>query len=155
MVVGAVLAAFAAGECLRLFTGTGRSLFDRVFGLMVRPEETERLTGATYLLASSWLTIFLFPQAVAIICLLFLTVSDAVAALVGKSIGKMRIYGKTVEGSAAFFSVSAIMTALFYDHLAAGLLGALTATLAELLPSRINDNVSIPLLSGCVLFLLI
>lgn len=155
LIVGAVFLMFVVGECLRLLTRPGNTLFQKIFGSMLRAEENRKLTGATYLLGACWLVIFSFPQQIAITCMLFLTVSDALAALAGKGFGRSRIYGKTLEGSAAFFVSAGAIGALFFEPLLVGFAGALCATVAELLPSRINDNLSIPLLSGCVMFLLV
>jgi glycerol-3-phosphate acyltransferase PlsY len=72
---------------------------------------------------------------------------------VGKGIGKIRIFGKTLEGSLAFFFSSLLIVWLYPDlNRFWGSLAALGATLIELLPIRVDDNVSIPLIAACIMF---
>jgi dolichol kinase len=141
-------------DLLRHFhTGTA-SLFKRYFfGKVLREEEKPTLMGSTYFLFSTILTVLLFPKSIAITSLLILILSDTAAALVGKGIGRIRIFGKTLEGSAAFF-VTSLLVVWLYPNLNrfSGTLAALGGTLIELLPIRLNDNLSIPLVTGAIMF---
>ena len=86
------------------------SLFQKYFfGRVLREEEKRTLMGSTYFLFSSLLTILLFPKSIAIASLLILILSDTAGALVGKWIGKVPIFGKTLEGSLAFFLSSLLI----------------------------------------------
>jgi dolichol kinase len=109
--------------------------------------------GATYFIFSTILTILLFPKPIAIASILILIVSDTAAALVGKGIGKVRIFGKTLEGSLAFL-VTSLVIVWIYPRLDrfSGSLAALGAALIEILPIRLNDNLSIPLVAGAIMF---
>jgi glycerol-3-phosphate acyltransferase PlsY len=109
--------------------------------------------GSTYFLFSTILTIILFPKSIAIASLLILILADTAAALVGKAIGKVPIHGKTLEGSMAFFLTS-LLIVLIYPSLNrfSGSLAALGATLVELVPVEINDNLTIPLVAGAIMF---
>ena len=86
-------------------------------------------------------------------------ISDTMAALVGKAIGKHKIYqDKSFEGTAAFFfSALIIMIALTPIHpfTTKCVMACIAATLAELFESsiKIDDNLSIPLIIGFVLTL--
>jgi len=93
---------------------------------------------------------------VACISILFLMVGDAVAKIVGRKFGRRTLYGKkTLEGTLANFLVSLIIVMLLcrsagYSHFfLCSILGALAATLAELIPRA--DNLSVPLFSGITL----
>jgi dolichol kinase len=80
---------------------------------------------------------------------------DTAAALVGKTIGRVRVLGKTLEGSIACFVVSFLFAwgVVGLDPSLAAC-GALTATLFELLPVPLDDNFRIPLSAGYVMKLL-
>ena len=66
---------------------TVESLFEKHFNFMLRQGEFDGgLTGATWLLFGSTITVFLFPIQIAVPSLLFLTVGDAFAAIIGKGI---------------------------------------------------------------------
>lgn len=141
-------------DLLRHFHPGMASLFRKYFfGRVLREEEKPALMGATYFIFSTLLTILLFPKSIAIASILVLIVSDAAAALTGKGIGRIKIFGKTLEGSLAFL-ITSLLIVWVYPHLdrLSGSLAALGATLIEILPIRVNDNLSIPLVAGVIMF---
>ncbi len=141
-------------DLLRHFHSGMASLFQKYFfGRVLREEEKRTLMGSTYFLFSSLLTILLFPKPIAIASLLILILSDTSAALVGKGIGKISIYGKTLEGSLAFF-LSSLLIVWIYPNLNrfSGSLAALGATLIEILPIKVDDNLTIPIVAGAIMF---
>ncbi len=144
-----------AVDVLRHFHPGTASLFKRYFfGRVLREEEKPTLMGSTYFLFSTILAVLLFPRPVAVASLLILILSDTAAALVGKGIGRVRIFGKTLEGSTAFF-VTSLLIVWFYPGVDRfwGTLSALAGTLVELLPIGVNDNLSIPLVTGAVMLI--
>lgn len=144
-------------EVFRLHHPRTRNIFRHFFGELLRNHEDASLLGSTYLLIACLLTIHLFPKPVAVLALSFLIVGDTVAAIVGKSFGRIRLLGgKTVEGSIACFAVCYGMTRLMPDIPApVGLVGALVATVFELLPIPLDDNFRIPLSAGFAMELLL
>ena len=90
-------------DLLRHFHSGMASLFQKYFfGRVLREEEKPTFMGSTYFIFSTILTILLFPKSIAIASLLILILSDTAAALVGKGIGRVQIFGKTLEGSTGF-----------------------------------------------------
>lgn len=146
-----------AVEVFRLHNPQIRGIFRHFFGEIVRNHEEASLLGSTYLLIAMLLTIHLFEKPVAVLALAFLVLGDTMAAIVGKSIGTHRLLGgKTVEGSLGCFAMCFGLTLLmpgipFY----VGLVGALTATIFELLPIPLDDNFRIPLSAGFAMELLL
>ncbi len=141
-------------DLLRHFHSGTASLFQEYFfGRVLREGEKSAFMGSTYFIFSTILTILLFPKSIAIASLFILILSDTAAALVGKGIGKVKVFGKTVEGSTAFL-ITSLLIVWIYPHLGrfSGSLAALGATLAEVLPIRLNDNLSIPLVAGAIMF---
>ncbi|MCH8328532.1 MAG: hypothetical protein IID15_08445 [Candidatus Marinimicrobia bacterium] len=101
-VLAVLLTIIFLAEAARLRTRWGEQTYNRFFGLMTRPEESRTLTGATYLLVGAALTVMLFPIAVALPALLFMSWGDAAAALIGQKYGRLKwAKNKTVEGSLA------------------------------------------------------
>ena len=143
-------------EVFRLNHPRTRHVFRHFFGELLRNHEEATLLGSTYLLIACLLTIHLFPKPVAVLALCFLIVGDTVAAIVGKWIGRIPIFGKTLEGSLACFAVCYGLTAVMPGiPFPVGLVGAAVATLFELLPIPLDDNFRIPLSAGFAMELLL
>lgn len=141
-------------DLLRLLHPGMASLFQKYFfGRVLREEEKPTFMGATYFIFSTILTILLFPKPIAIASILTLVLADTAAALIGKWIGRMRIFGKTLEGSIAFL-LTALLIVWISPNLNrfSGSLAALGAAVVEVLPLRVNDNLSIPLVAGAIMF---
>ena len=87
--------------------------------------------------------------------MLFSIFGDAASAIVGVH-GRNKIFDKSVEGSLAFFvTCLAIGAALALTEIrltpAVFILGAFSATLIELLPLSVDDNLTIALAAGAVM----
>ncbi len=129
--------------------------WERIFGHMIRPHEKNGdFTGATYILISVCLVVAMFDKPIAVAALAFIIVGDTFAALIGRRWGRHRIGAKSLEGSLACL-ISTVIVAGVVPNLAwpVGLIGAFTATVVEALPLGVDDNVSVPLLSGLVMTL--
>ena len=144
-------------EVFRLHNPQIRGIFRHFFGEIVRNHEEASLLGSTYLLIAMLLTLHLFEKPVAVLALAFLVLGDTMAAIVGKSVGRHRLLGgKTVEGSLSCF-VTCFALTLFIPGIPfyVGLVGALTATIFELLPIPLDDNFRIPLSAGFAMELML
>ena len=124
-------------------------------------KETEhcRVTGATHMIIGSLSCFLLFDSAVAIVVLLFLSVGDPMAALIGRRAGGFRLSGKSPWGSIALFSSCTTLSIILWSVGVASplwvlIVGAGVAALVELLPSYLDDNITIPVISGGVITLL-
>ena len=129
--------------------------FFQIFAPMLRIHERRgAMTGATYYVISTFLCILFFTKTLAIVCIFFMVLGDLVAALVGKKWGRIKLIGtKSLEGSAACFVVCTVI-ALVKLHPVIAIVGALVATIVEMLPVPIDDNLTVPLVSGAVMHFL-
>ena len=133
-----------------------RRIAKPIIGPMIRQHEMDGdFTGATYILLTACLAIALFEQPIAIAALAFIIVGDSFAAIIGRRWGKHRIGRKSIEGSLGCLLgtliVAAITPGLAFWLAAAG---AVVATVTEFLSVKIDDNVSVPLVSGLAMMLL-
>jgi dolichol kinase len=144
-------------DLLRLLHPGMAALFQKYFfGRVLREEEKPTLMGATYFIFSTILSILLFPRPIAIFSILILILADTAAALIGKWIGRIRISGKkTLEGSIAFL-ITALLIVWISPNLnrLSGSLAALGSAIVEILPIKLNDNLSIPLVAGAIMLFL-
>lgn len=122
----------------------------KIFNGLTRKEERIGLAGYTYLLLSSILTIILYEKVIAITSLLFVIIGDYCAALIGKSLGRNTLFKKTLEGAIACFIICFIISNFFFGYKIA-LISSFFATLIEVLPLPINDNLIMPLFSGLII----
>ncbi len=145
------------GEILRMRLPLCRLLYLKIFGRYIRTHEQENsLTGATFVFWGGLLTIWFFPKEIATVALLFLTVGDSTACLVGMWIGRIKlVQSRTLEGALAFVAASLLLTwwipgVAFWVKV----VGAVTGSLVELVHRRVDDNLLIPLISGMVMYVL-
>jgi len=86
----ALVVVAAAVELARWRSARARERFLRATGLLLRAHEHQRLSGATWLLASFALAVALYPRAVAVAAMWGVAVGDASAAVVGRLAARRR-----------------------------------------------------------------
>ncbi len=130
--------------------GITKEIHIPTFGEIMRTEEKKGLGAQTYFAAGSLVCILLYSKDIAVASIAVLVIGDSVAAIVGKAIGKHRIYRKkTLEGTLACLLASFGICILLLPATIA-LPGALGGATTELF-SRFNDNFSIPVITGAVM----
>ena len=155
-VLTSLMVLFIFTDIFRHKIGWLRFLFKSFLNSMLRSHEMDgKLTGATWVMIGAVITITLFSKPVAIIALIFMSLGDATAGLIGKRFGKHKIGDKTWEG---FFGglIVCIIIALNFTSLplVVSLIGAITAMIMELIPIPLDDNFTIPLGSGAIMMML-
>lgn len=148
---------FLIVDFLRLHISPIKSIFIILFGSLLRKKEFTSLTGGSYLMLASLVNILIFEdRGIFMASIAFLAVGDTMAALIGLTHGRTKIFTlrKTLEGMIACFLscalVSYVLSILPNVNLPfkIGLIGAGIATIIEILPLEVNDNVLIPLVSA-------
>ena len=126
-----------------------------LFFMMRNFEKKGSLTGATWVFVGSLLSIIIVPSPFCIIALFFLSFGDTFAAIIGIKYPYFKIGEKTLSGSFACFIACLGVGFIFNQKLDIEILifGALVASVVELTSFNINDNVSIPLVSGCAMYI--
>ncbi len=156
--------AFALTDIARLRLPPVAVLYERVFGFLLRRHERSdrggQLTGATYVLLSAILCILVFPKVIVITAFAILIVSDSAAALVGRKFGTRPFLKKTAQGTLAFFltAIAVVLLAPKIVYLPSeyiiGIAAALVGTLVEASGIGVDDNLTIPVSIGAVMWAL-
>ena len=164
-ILGALFVWSLSMETIRLKNPAINEKCIRYFGMVIRSSEVNKVSGMPYYIASSIVAIGVFPKPVAILSLCYLAFGDPIASLVGILYSKrsVKIFNgsKSLHGTAAGFAVCAIATLIYLrstgmyglDLIRLTLLGGFAGALAELLPLDLDDNFTIPVISGFIMWL--
>lgn len=147
-------------DVIRLKSQVFNSFIFRYFSKFIRDSERHVLTGTPWYVMGILAAVALYSTPVAVYSVAFLACGDVAATSVGERWGSIKLAGKkSLQGSLAFFAASVIAGAVinhfFYPMSALVFIaGALTASVVEVIPLRINDNLSIPVVAGAVMQLM-
>lgn len=153
---------FLTIDLLRYYHKPTADLFYKIFGFMLRQHEqdqnSKRFNGATNVLIAATLCVIIFPKLIVLTAFPILIISDSVAALFGRRFGKRKFMQKSVEGSTAFF-LFALVVVYFTPKVEysvaeymIGVIAAFVGTLVEASSWKIDDNLSVPLSVGVVMW---
>jgi dolichol kinase len=170
LVVGSIVV-----ESLRFRIPAIQKIFFICFGHLLRQEEDRKVTGSTYVIAAALLCSLLFinHKHISFMVLTLFILGDAIAAIVGLSVGRIKIGGKSLEGSSACFAMCMTLFYALFPNVPwvletwggrVPLLMAATVsfaiTILELIPLKItkkltiNDNLAVPVVAGGIMLLL-
>ena len=147
---------FIIFDILRHKVAWVKSLFSLFIDSMLRSHEQEgKLTGATWVMIGAVISIILFSKPVAIIALIFMSLGDTAAGLIGQRYGKHKIWNKSWEGFFGGLFVC-IIIGMNYSLLpmTISLSGAVAAMVMEIVPIPLDDNFKIPLGAGAIKMML-
>lgn len=144
VIIGLIVLIAIAGtvEVVRAHNHKFNALMLKMFSGIYRKSEEHQVTGIVWTLIGAVITIIVFDDKSCVIASFFyLALGDSAAALVGRSIGKHKIYGgKSLEGSFACFIVCLIAGLFIFDSWQLALAGGLIATFVESIPWPLSDN---------------
>lgn len=131
--------------------------FSQTFGALMRQKEINNevlFCGTTYVGIAACVCFALFKPEFAICGFIILTISDSIAAIIGKSVSSKEFFEKSSAGSLAFF-ISALLVliicGLIFDQalwfFLLGPFAVFVVTMFEARPSliKLDDNLAIPL----------
>jgi diacylglycerol kinase (CTP) len=162
-ILGSALGVSLLMEMARLRSASLNDKLVRFWGPIMRSCEVDRFSGIPFYLASTVLAIAIFPKPIAALSILYLAIGDPLASLAGILWGKRSLRlpnGKSLIGTWAGMLACAMVSWLFlssqglpeHQIWVLTLIGGLTGGGAELLPLEVDDNFSIPVVSGFVLW---
>jgi len=124
-----------------------------LFHIFWRKSEKNRLSGSVYLVIGAIIALGVFDFWIAVVALLMTIFGDMAGALIGIPFGKHKLKkpnNKSWEGTIAQFLVDLVIGFILLDSILIVLGMALAATIVETKFEHVDDNLSIPVVSGFV-----
>ena len=127
--------------------------------IFFKQKEKQTFSSISLFLVAIFICILLFPQSIAILTTVFLIFGDVFAKIIGLIFGRVHIFKKTLEGSIGYFLAAIIFGLILLPYLdnityPMFIIGALTAAIVELIPWGIDDNISVAIISGAVMYVM-
>jgi dolichol kinase len=156
--LGVILAFIAITvDIVRFGNPVAQKLFTTALGPFMRRSELESFTGFPFYALGVAVTLVLFKEPIAVLAVLFLVFADPIASLVGVQFGKDKIFkNKSVQGSLAALFVCTFITLLYgqvygvigFRLIIFSVLAGIIGSASEICSFKIDDNLTIPILSG-------
>ncbi len=132
---------------------------EKLTNFFLRAEERLKESSMIPYVIGILLTLLSFPKPIALIAILTLAIADPLSAIIGILYGKHHFFvrEKTLEGSVAFLSVTLLCSfAILFNAtlapwwlvLTVSILLSVAVTAFEMLPLKLDDNLTIPLFVG-------
>ncbi len=148
-------------ETTRRISGRWNDMLMKVLGPIAHPAERYRVNSASNYILALFVLAWLGYPAIGALAVVVLGFADPVASFVGRRWGRTPLMnGRTLQGSLAFavtaFGTGALTLLLLHTEipLATALVmaaaGAVAGALAELASGRIDDNLTIPVITAGV-----
>jgi len=154
-VIGIVCLCFIGLDIFRFLHKRTNVLLTEKTTAIFRKGEEKRFSSMTIFLISTFLILLFFEIEIAITSLMFLVFGDMFAKVFGLAYGRRKLFEKTLEGSLANIGAVIIFGYMLFFILDIPLIllisGGIAAVLIEVLPIGINDNFTIPIISGAVM----
>lgn len=149
-------------EQIRISYPEKASKFLPMTRFIIRAEEQLKESAMIPYIIAVLLTIITFPKTIAIVAIFTLAIADPLSAIFGIKFGKHKVVPhKSIEGSIAFFIATfLIATSVLYEYVPQyqgiivfiSLLLALLTSIFEMIPLKLDDNLTIPLFTAFVLW---
>ena len=158
--IGSVLLLFVLVDVARLSSHRVQGFFFKHLASsfkVFKEKERTRLSSMTLFLLGCFVAFLLFPLKVAFLSVTFLIFGDLTAKVFGFVGGRTRFFAKTLQGTLGYLGICFLASYLAFvggfTPFWLGFVGGAAASFVEALPFHVDDNLSVPLLSGTAMTL--
>jgi glycerol-3-phosphate acyltransferase PlsY len=155
LVIGIVCICFVALDLSRFLSKQTQELLTVKVKAIFRKGEEKKLSSMTIFLISTFIVVLLLERNIATTALVFLTFGDMYSKIFGLAYGRHKLFDKTIEGTLAYAGAIMIFGYVVFTAIDISLLvliiGGITATFSEFLPLGMNDNFTVPIISGAAM----
>jgi dolichol kinase len=149
-ILSALLMGLFAFDWVRLRRPDLNALFFRMFPSLASDRERTGMASSTWYALGVIVVYALFPPWVVVPAILTLGLADPAASTVGRLWGRRRLGKGTVLGSTVFVAVAFAIMATAVGPIPA-LVAALATAAVEILPLRLDDNLTVPIAAALAL----
>jgi len=115
-----------------------------------------KLTGDTYFMIATFIILIFFIKDIAIPSIFFLVFCDAGSGIIGSKFGKIKIFsGKSLEGFLGGVIFNLFISLIIFKFIELPiyilLIGTFTSSIIEILPLKMDDNLTVGLLTAVVM----
>lgn len=161
VLIGIVCLCFVALDIFRFLSKQTQELLMIKVKSIFRKGEEKKFSSMTIFLISTFIVVLLFGQLsieIAITALVFLTFGDMYSKIFGLAYGRHKLFEhKTIEGTLAYIGCVIICGYFIYTltdiSLPVLVIGGFAATFSEFFPLGMNDNFTVPIISGTAMYL--
>ncbi|MFW9880788.1 MAG: glycerol-3-phosphate acyltransferase [Candidatus Thorarchaeota archaeon] len=160
VLIGIVCLCFIGLDVFRFLSKQTQELLTVKIKAIFRKGEEKKFSSMTIFLISTFIVVLLFGQLsieIAITALVFLTFGDIYSKVFGLAYGRHKIFGyKSLEGTLAY--IGCMITCGYVIFTITGIslpiliIGGIAATFSEIFPLGMNDNFTVPIISGAAMF---
>jgi len=153
---GAVALTFLAFDLIRLSKAGINQAIMKTLSFAFKTKEEKTFSSMTHFTVASFLSFLLFPREISCCSILFPVFGDMFAKLMGLEYGRKKLFEKTLEGFLGYISFG-IIAGYVYSKLAnfpflLAIIGAFSGAISEVLPWKLDDNLSGALFSGLAMY---
>ena len=152
LLLGTGIVACLVLDWVRLSVPDANFVFFRLFAALASPREARGIASSTWFLGGAFATLLLAPAHLFTPSVLVLSLADPAASVVGRLWGRHSLGKGSWEGTAAFFLVASAVT-LPFAGLPGALIAACVVAIFEVLPTGIDDNLTVPVVTALALWL--
>ena len=153
LILSSLLVVLLAFDLARLRVPRVNALFFKLFPSLVSSREAKRAASSTWYVCGVVLAYALFPARIAVPAIVVLALADPMASIVGRLWGRRRVGDGTVLGSLVFLFVAFVVLSAFFGP-ASAVVPALVVTCVEVVPWRLDDNLTVVVGGATALWLM-
>ena len=153
LILSSLLVVLFAFDLVRLRVPGVNAFFFKAFPSLASPREAKQAASSTWYVCGVVLAYAFFPSRIAVPAIVVLALADPMASIVGRLWGRRRVGNGTVLGSLVFLFVALAVLSAFFGP-ASAVVPALVVTCVEVLPWRLDDNLTVVVGGATVLWLM-
>lgn len=146
---------FISLDFRRIFRGKSEEEGEKDLKSLYKKDEIMKFSSNSIYMVAFFITVLVFPREIAFSATIFLIFGDIFGKIFGLGFGHHKLLDKTVEGTLAYVGCMCLCGYVLYTILGISpvilIFGGIAAPITELLSIKMNDNFTVPIISGAIM----